>query len=60
MTRKPVYRVAGPPLRQELLGHAATWAEVAHLLSDRRPDAPEKLSRENSEGPRGFYVKVKP
>lgn len=59
MTRKPVYRLAGPPLRQELLGHAASWAEVAVLLNDRRCGAADKLSRENSEGPRGFFIKVK-
>jgi hypothetical protein len=49
---KPVWRGG------EILGYARTWGEVAEILGDKHRDAAARLSRENSEGASGFYLKA--
>lgn len=57
---KDVYRLRhlmnGVPQLQHV-GRARAWSDVAALLHDTREGAGACLSREHSEGPRGFYLK---
>lgn len=60
MTAKPVFKQLHAGVDAwSLIGYAASWNEVAALLGLKHNDAGPDLSRDQTEGPDGFYLKIK-